>query len=119
MNYITISNLKASTTLGVYDFEKAIKTNIVLTINYKIDIEKAAKNDDISDAIDYHSLSNDILQWLDSKKTNLLETLANNLVEYIQQNYPITWIELSITKIAAINNNCNVTIKLEREFAAK
>ncbi len=114
MALLFIKNLKAKTTLGINGFEQAILSDILLDINFEVDITKIAQFDNLNKAIDYDQLAQDTIQWLSSQKTNLLETLAKNLLDFIYSRYPISKIKLSITKLKAINNSTDVTIVVEQ-----
>ncbi|NQY42846.1 MAG: dihydroneopterin aldolase [Legionellales bacterium] len=116
MAWISIKKLRAKTTLGVNKFEQAILSDIDLDLSYKLELDKITQHDDLGYTIDYANLSSNISEWLSIQKTNLLETLAANLLEYICDQYSIKSIKLSVTKIRAIDNKTDVTISLEKNL---
>lgn len=115
MELICIDNLIAKTTLGVNKFEQAILSDVIINLAFRTDITKIAKSDNLIDTVDYDVLSTDIINWLEVQSHELLETLANSMTKYIFDHYPLDWISLSITKVKAIRNKFDVTIKIEKK----
>lgn len=114
---ITIHQLEVQTLIGVYAFELRLKQKLWITVHFHVNAHKISKNDDMSNknAIDYDHLSQTIVQFGQDKNFYLLETFAEKLAEHLFNLYlPLTWIQLEITKPAALKNAQGVTINICR-----
>ena len=56
MDIVFVEGLKVDTVIGIYDWEKKIRQDIVLDIEMSSDIAAAAKTDHIDQALNYKSV---------------------------------------------------------------
>ena len=113
---ITINQLEIQTIIGTYDFERQLKQKLKITLHFAIDADKIAQTDNLSlnTTIDYDQLSQSIRQFGLETHFFLLETFAVKLIDHLFLIYPLTWLQLEITKIAALKKAQGVTITLCR-----
>jgi len=76
MFVITISNLRISTILGVYDWEKEKKREVILNIKLVIKNNDSFDSDNLNDTVDYNSLSQQIIERSEKMNFNLIERLV-------------------------------------------
>lgn len=113
---ITINQLQIETLIGTYSFERQLKQKLYVTIHYSLDAHKIAQQDDrnLDGIVDYAALSQSVIQFGIDNSFFLLETFAVKLMDHLFAHYPLTWIQLEITKAAALKNAQGVTITLCR-----
>ena len=58
---IYIKDLRVETIIGIFDWERKVKQEVSIDIEFPFDCKKAAKNDSIEDAIDYKIICNRII----------------------------------------------------------
>lgn len=116
MDIIHIQDLKVSTIIGVYAWEKQIKQTVLLDIKLSTDISIAAQEHDLSKTIDYAALSQQLSEELASKRFELLETLVVEVASSIHQNFGVELITITATKPHAIKNAKGVSITITRDF---
>lgn len=114
MDIITIKSLKVPTIIGVYPHERQIQQTLVLNIDFKIDANTPAKNDDLNETVDYDALTAFILEFGQSHEFKLIETFGVKLIESCLEHFAIDWIKININKKHAITQAECVAITLER-----
>ena len=111
-----IKDLTAKTTIGERKWEQQIKQTVHIDLEIMTDIKKAASSDLLTDALDYHALSVSILHYLENNKFQLIETLAEKLAEFIQQEFAVLKLRLTVSKPAALAGVKNVGVTIERSI---
>lgn len=103
--------------IGVFPEEKTTLQTIEVTLNVTYDMRLAVQTDNIADGIDYMALLESCKTLAISKHFDLLETLAQNMIDLLFASYPVEEIELSIYKIGAVlGKNSSVRLhKIRRE----
>lgn len=116
MDIIHIQNLKVSTVIGVYTWEKHIKQTVLLDIKLSTDILPAARDNDLAKTVDYAELSQQISEELADSRFELLETLIEAVATSIHQNFGIELMTITATKPHAIKNAKGVSITICRDY---
>lgn len=111
---ISIHDLKIQTVIGVHAWEKAIKQPLTLDIQLFTDTKQAALTDDLQHAIDYDSLANHLIEYVQSTSFNLIETLAEKVAELILANTTSKRVMLTLKKPKAIASASHVSLTIER-----
>lgn len=105
MDAITIDNFRADTTIGVHDWEQQQKQPIILNLMLGCDCQAAADSDDITDALDYFTLTEHLKKYLNKSRCALIEALAQNLINEIFQHFQqVQTIDIHLQKTEAIDN---------------
>lgn len=114
---IGIERQPMSARIGVFPEEKTTLQTIEVTLRATYDIGRAVQTDSIVDAIDYTALLDTCKALAASKHFDLLETLAQSMIDAIFATYPVQEIELSLYKIGAIlGKNSSVSLhKMRKE----
>lgn len=86
---LTIKNLEFYAFHGVKEEEKKLGGRYQLDLDLYYDASEAIASDKLSYALNFEDILHKIAQELSSKNFNLIETLANQLLKVIADNYPI------------------------------
>ena len=78
---ITLTGLRARGRHGVYAFERAQGQDFVVDVVLELDLVPAAASDDVTDTVHYGELAGRLVTVLGGEPVNLIETLADRLVE--------------------------------------
>lgn len=113
---VFLEGLKVETLIGVYDWEREIRQNLWLDVSLAYDCAPAARDDDISKALDYDALSRHIRSWAAEQNFELIETFGERLCQEIHRFAGITDIELRINKAGAVADCQAVGIRIRRTF---
>lgn len=114
MDIVYIRDLKIKTVIGVFDWERAIKQTVCLDLEMATNIAKAARHDDIADALNYKSVADRIVQFVEGSQFQLVETMAEKIAALVREEFSVPWLKLRLGKPAAIPGSQEVGIIIER-----
>ena len=95
---ILIENLTCSASVGVYENEKLNKQKIIINLEILIVNKMKTHTDDLKDVADYGKFRRIILDVVNSKHFNLIETLADKVIKKIETFDKVENIKVKITK---------------------
>jgi 7,8-dihydroneopterin aldolase/epimerase/oxygenase len=114
MDIIFLGGLEVDTVIGIYDWERTIKQKVVLDIEMAFDIRRATATDDISYALDYKTVSDRIVTFVENSEFYLVETLIEQIANILLNEFPIPWVKIILNKKGAISRARDVGIIIER-----
>ncbi len=114
MDIVFIRELRIETVIGIYDWERKIKQDVVFDIEMAADIAKAAQSDSIEDALDYKTISKRIIEFVEQSTFQLVETLAEKVTEIILNEFNVPWLKLQLNKQGALSAARDVGVTIER-----
>ena len=114
MDRIFIEELVVFAQIGVYDWEQQIKQKLVFDLEMAWDCQKAAETDDVQYCLNYAEVSQFILDYAQAKPFLLIERVAYEVAEQLQQRFGISWLRLKLSKPKAVGQASNVGIIVER-----
>jgi len=114
MDIIFLGNLEASAIIGIYDWERETKQTIVLDIEMAFDIKKAAETDDIQYTLDYKSVSERIVSFVEQSSYFLVEKLVEEISNVLLTEFNTPWVKITLNKKGAISRAKDVGIIIER-----
>lgn len=111
---VIIENLKADAVIGIYDWEKKVRQPLLLTLEMAWDNRKPAQSDDIQDALDYESVSNELLALVERQPYELIERVAEEAAAMVMQRFAVPWVRLKVAKPTAVKQAASVAVQIER-----
>ena len=111
---VFIKGLKVEAVIGVFDWERAITQPLLIDIALETDISRAAVSDDVSDALSYKEVCDDVSEWCKEIQAKLLEHLAGQISDKLFAKYDCRKITLSIAKPTAITQADAVGVQITR-----
>lgn len=78
---IRLTGLRVRGRHGVYDFERANGQDFVVDVALELDLTTAGRSDEVTDTVHYGELADALVAIVGGEPVNLLETLAQRLVE--------------------------------------
>lgn len=114
MDLVFIRGFRVSTIIGVYDWERQVKQNLIFNVDMANDVRKAAAEDDIEHALDYSAVTKRIEQFVTEGKFNLLETVAERLAEALMAEFRIPWLRLEVEKPFPLAGGHSAGVAVER-----
>lgn len=98
MSQIRIVDLEVFYHVGVPDEERAVSQRLLLTVEMEQDFTRAAAEDDLRSTVDYFALSQDLLQFGESRSWKLIEKLAVNICEHVLQKFHPESVSVEVKK---------------------
>lgn len=114
MDIVFIESLKISTTIGVWEWERRIKQNLVVDLELGTDIREAALTDEIGSAVSYKDVALRVVDYVSNSEHRLIETVAQNISDIILSEFPVQWCRVKVSKPRAVERARNVGIVIER-----
>lgn len=111
---VFIEGLQTDAVIGVYDWEKKIKQPLVFDLIMSHDNRLPAATDDLSKTLDYEAISNFITAYCQKHVYELIETLAERLLETLMVEFNLTEVELTLRKPGAVPTASAVGVKIKR-----
>ena len=111
---IFIEGLSVSASIGIFDWEKRVKQDLVIDCRMPYSLSKAGKTNSINDTVSYADVARELVAIVTSKHHDLLEHLAEELVAHIFRLFPVDHIELKLAKPGAVPEAKSVGIIIER-----
>ena len=95
---VSIRDLRVSTVIGVYDWEREIEQALTFSVDMAADVAKAAARDDIADAVDYSTVAQTVKTVVIEGKFQLIETAAERVAERLIADYGLDWVRVEVVK---------------------
>lgn len=114
MDTVFIRGLEIETIIGCYDYEKVKPQKIVLDLEMAWDIKRAAESDALEDTLDYDAVRKGIEALCQEKRFELVESLAEQVCQFIMADFGVEGVRLTLAKPEAIKNTKDVGVKIAR-----
>lgn len=112
---IKIKNLKLQTIIGIHDFEQHTLRDIAINAEIETDFNAGLRTDSINDTINYDEVIEKITKIVSSKKFNLIEKMAQEIMNSIMSDKKIKRCKVEIDKIGVVKNVDSFSILIEEK----
>jgi D-erythro-7,8-dihydroneopterin triphosphate epimerase len=109
---IRISNLRLRTYIGFNEDELEKRQDVVINVRFDYQAEKAADNDDVEYAVNYKTVTKQIITMVESNKFLLLEKLTSEVLDLVMENSLIKYAEVQVEKPHALRFADSVSASL-------
>jgi D-erythro-7,8-dihydroneopterin triphosphate epimerase len=107
---IRIEDLKLRTIVGIYEWEKENKQDIIINVEIEFDGTKAIETDDITDTIDYKSITKRIITMVEESEFNLIERIAGEAIKIVMENEKVEKASVRVDKPGALRFTDSVSV---------
>ena len=116
-DHIVLTGLRIKCIIGIFDWERKTKQDVVIDLKFPCNIRKAASNDNITDTMDYKKIAKTTIAFVEKSSYQLIETLAEKLADLLLRQFGLAEIELSVSKPGAVRGSQNVGIHIHRSLS--
>ncbi len=109
---IRIKNLRLRTFIGIKEEEIANRQDIVINVALHYPASKARESEDINDALNYRTVTKDIIQLVENNRFSLLEKLTQDVLNIACAHPWVTYAEVEIDKLHALRYADSVSMTL-------
>jgi dihydroneopterin aldolase len=113
VNIVYIRGLQAQAVIGVYEWERHIRQTLVLDLEMASDTALAAASDEITHALDYATISKQVIALVEGSEYQLIETLADAVAGMIRRDFGVPWLRLRLSKPGAVAEAEDVGVIIE------
>ncbi|KAA0438855.1 MAG: dihydroneopterin aldolase [Candidatus Thioglobus sp.] len=114
MDTVFIQGLKIDCVIGIYDWERKIRQDVVLDIEMSADIKAASVTDNIEQTLDYKAVSKRLIDFVSSSEFQLVETLSEKIAQIIISEFGVEKVKLTLNKGEALTGATGVGVIIER-----
>jgi dihydroneopterin aldolase len=111
---IYIKDLRVKTIIGIFDWERKVKQEVSIDLEFPFDCRKAAATDSIEDTVDYKSIAKGVIKFVEKSSFQLQETLAEGIASLVKDEYGVESITLRVSKPGAIRGSKDVGLIIYR-----
>ncbi len=111
---IKIKNLRLRAIIGVHEWERSRRQEIIVNVQIEFDGSKAARSDDFNDAIDYSAIKRRLLEQVEQTNFFLLEKLVEHVLDLVMEDKRITSATVEVDKPHALRFADSVSVTSTR-----
>ena len=111
---IYIKDLRIKTIIGIFDWERKVKQEVSIDMEFPFDCKKAAATDTIEDTIDYKAITKGVIKFVEDSSFQLQEALAESIASLVKNEYGVKSIKLRVSKPGALRGAKDVGLIIYR-----
>jgi dihydroneopterin aldolase len=117
MDRVIVEGLRVEAIIGVHDWERQVRQELLLDLEISCDVAGVASADDLALTVDYSALAERVEAFIYRGEYRLLETLAEETAAMILRDFGASWLRLKVRKTGAVSAATSVGIVIERSQA--
>ena len=114
MDKVIIKDLLARGIIGINDWERKKKQEILINIAVTADLQKAGETDDIADCVNYRTISKKVLQHAETAERLTVEALAADIAKICLAEKGAQAVKVKVEKPGAVRFAGSVGVEIER-----
>ncbi len=113
---IKIKNLRLRTYIGFNDDERQKRQDVVINVRFGYEADDAAETDDVRYAVNYRTITKEIIRKVEEGRFLLLERLAAEVLELVMSTPQIRFAEVEVDKPHALrfSDSVSATVSASR-----
>jgi FolB domain-containing protein len=115
---VAIKDLLLRGIIGINDWERRERQDILINICMFTDIRRAGQTDDIADALNYRDVAKRVIALVEGSRFFLVERLAEEIARVCIQEFGVPKVRVEVEKPGAVRFARSVGVVLERVAAA-
>lgn len=113
-DWIIVENLALRAIIGIFDFERDRRQEVRVSFRIATDIRSASETDNIAQALDYKSVTKQIIELVETSSFFLVETLVERIATQILQEPRAILVEVKLEKPGALRHASSVGVQITR-----
>lgn len=114
MDKIMIRGIRATCIIGINGWERKTRQKVLIDVDLFGDWRKAARTDDIGDAVDYRDVTKTIVTFVARSKLYLLERLAQRIADLCLERRGVRSVTVRLFKPRALSDAETVGVEITR-----
>jgi dihydroneopterin aldolase/D-erythro-7,8-dihydroneopterin triphosphate epimerase len=111
---IQIVDLLLRTIIGINEDERRNQQDVLINITLYADTQAAGMSDDISDAVNYRTITKDVIQLVEDSQFYLVEKMATEIVAICLRDPRVERARVRVEKPGALRFARSVGVEIER-----
>ncbi len=114
LDKIYLTDIKCSCIIGINDWERVNKQEVIINICLYSDLCKPSLSDNINDAIDYRQIKKQVVDMVGQSSFKLIEALASEVVKICISHPQAYAVKVKVEKPGALRYAKTVGVELLR-----
>jgi 7,8-dihydroneopterin aldolase/epimerase/oxygenase len=114
MNRIFIHDLRVSTRIGIYDWERTLPQTVRLDVELELPSDRVFATGDFTDALDYAAIVKRLQALAADHPHHLLERFAQAIADVVLGEFGAPWAKVRVAKLAPIPGVRELGVEIER-----
>ncbi|MBB5319564.1 dihydroneopterin triphosphate 2'-epimerase [Marinobacter oulmenensis] len=110
---VRIKNLLLRAYIGIKEEEINNQQNVVINVELTYDASEAIDRNEISAALNYRTITKQIIAHVDGNRFALLERLTHEVLDIVMSHQAVRWAQVEIDKPHALRYAESVSVCLE------
>jgi D-erythro-7,8-dihydroneopterin triphosphate epimerase len=115
LDRIHIRDLLLRCIVGIRDWERAKKQDVVLNVTLHADLGRACRSDAIDDTVDYVAIKQSVIDTVESSSFYLVERLAQAVADVCLRDGRVQRVDVLLEKPGALRFARTVGVEITRE----
>ena len=111
---ILIRDLLVRTIVGINDWERENRQDVMINLELTFDIRAAAESDDVDKTLNYRTLTKRLLQLAEESSFLLVEKLATEIARIAVQEFHAQKVQVRVEKPGALRFARSVGVEIKR-----
>lgn len=111
---LLINDLLVRGIVGLNDWEREKKQDILINLRVFVDTRAAGESDDVEDSLNYRSLTKAIISYVESSSHYLVESLAAAIAKIAILDFGAQGARVRVEKVGALRFARSVGVEIER-----
>ena len=112
---IQVKDLRLRTIIGINEEERRDRQDVLINITLYADTRDAGKSDDIADAVNYRTITKEVIGLVEGSQFLLVEKLAAKIATICLEDPRVMRTRVSVEKPGALRFARSVGVTIERE----
>ncbi|MEN8144886.1 MAG: dihydroneopterin aldolase [Gemmatimonadota bacterium] len=111
---LLIKDLLVRCVIGVHDWERKDRQDVLINIEIGADCQPAGLSDDFEDAVDYRAITKRVVQAAEKSEFFLVEALAERIGAICMEDERVARVRVQVEKPGALRFARSVGVAIER-----
>lgn len=114
LSTVNVEKLRLRAYIGFYAWEKEELQDVVISFSFKYNTFLASQSDSVDHAVNYKTITKEIIKIVELKHFNLLETLAEIIYNHVSNfSESVQDVQVSVGKPGALRFSDNVSVEID------
>jgi len=109
---LRIENIRLRTIVGIYEWEKKSKQDVIINVELEFDGAAAIKSDNIKDSVNYKTINKQIITLVENTNFDLIEKIAGDVLEIVMKDTKVQKATVKVDKPGALRFTDSVCVEL-------
>ncbi len=113
---VAVEGLELAAEVGVYAHERGVKQRLVVDVRCAVDLEAAARSDQLEDALDYDRIAGICRDVAAERHHQLIEAIAGKIADRVRREFGsrVGGVEVRVAKPGAVPDAATVAVEVRR-----